>query len=230
LNRYGRPGSVGDKLHKAAEVLGAGTPDAMYHGIVSHWKEPVSIVYGSSELPTAFTESQRVGNISDFSNRMMLLDTLSYLPDDILVKVDRASMAVSLESRVPFLDHRIVEFAWQVPMAMKFRNGKGKWLLRQVLHRYLPKELIERPKMGFGVPIGAWLKGPLREWAESLLHERRLRDEAIFNAAPIRQKWAEHLLGSSNWQYYLWDVLMFQAWFEGHKDSCVHTNSSCDAA
>ncbi|MFP5264499.1 MAG: asparagine synthase (glutamine-hydrolyzing) [Blastocatellia bacterium] len=214
LNRYGRPGPVGDKLHKTAEMLEAATPDALYHRMMSHWKETTSLVTDSRELPTAFTTAQRLADIPDINHRMMFADTISYLPDDILVKVDRASMAMSLESRVPFLDHRVVEFAWRIPLSMKFRDGQGKWLLRQVLYRHVPRQLVERTKMGFGVPIDAWLRGPLREWAEALLHERRLVKEGFFNPGPIRRKWAEHLSGAHNWHYYLWDVLMFQAWLE----------------
>ncbi len=160
----------------------------------------------------------RVGDkahkLAEFEHQMMYLDSISYLPDDILVKVDRAAMGVSVETRVPFLNHRVVEFAWRLPLGLKIRNGQGKWILRQVLYKYVPKKLIERSKSGFGVPIDSWLRGPLREWAEELLSEDRLKREGGFNPVPIRKKWCEHLSGQRNWQYHLWDVLMFQAWRE----------------
>lgn len=209
--RYANPG---DKLHKLAEILAVRTPEEIYLGLVSHWKQPAEMVSGAHEPLTVLTDPAQWAGLSDFEQRMMYLDQMTYLPDDILAKVDRAAMGTSLETRVPFLDHRVVKFAWSLPLSMKIRHGQGKWLLRQVLYRHVPKELIERPKMGFGVPIDMWLRGPLKGWAEELLDEARLQREAYFDPRPIRMKWAEHLTGRRNWSYYLWDVLMFQAWNE----------------
>lgn len=205
---------TGNRIHKMAEVLSVPSADVLYHGLASLWSNPESIVLDSQELPTVMTDPSQHAALDDLTHRMMYFDAMTYLPDDILVKVDRASMSVSLETRVPFLDHRVVEYACRVPLSMKIRGEQGKWLLRQVLYRYVPRELIERPKMGFGVPIDSWLRGPLREWAEELLDERRLREQGYFDAAPIRQKWAQHLSGVSNWQYLLWAILMFQAWHD----------------
>lgn len=202
----------GDRLHKLAGVLQASGPEDMYHILTSHWLNPEKLVKNATEPLTIITDRSKWPTLPDFTQLMLYLDMVSYLPNDILVKLDRASMGVSLESRVPFLDHRLIEFAWKVPLSMKIRNNQGKWLLRQVLYKYVPKELVERPKMGFGLPIGDWLRGPLRDWAESLLEEKRLGSEGFFNPQPIRQKWREHLSGRYNWQYHLWDVLMFQSW------------------
>lgn len=207
-----RQRNPGDKLYKLAEILGAARPEEFYRGLVSHWRHPSALVVDGREPATMLTLPGEWPKLDDFTERMMYLDSLSYLPDDILVKVDRAAMGVSLETRVPLLDQAIIEFAWRLPLAMKVRNGTGKWLLRQVLYRHVPAKLIERPKMGFGVPIDSWLRGPMRDWAESLLDEHRLRSEGWFDPAPIRAAWADHLSGRRNLQYLLWDVLMFQAW------------------
>ena len=209
--RYANPG---DKLHKAAEILAVRSPEEIYLGLVSHWKNPAQLVPGSHEPPTLLTDPTHQANLPDFEHRMMYLDMVTYLPDDILTKVDRAAMSVSLETRVPLLDHRVVEFAWTLPLDMKIRHGEGKWLLRQVLYRHVPQAMMERPKMGFGVPIDVWLRGPLKAWAAALIEPGRLTREGFFDPAPIQRKWAEHQSGSRNWSYYLWDVLMFQQWRE----------------
>lgn len=218
IHRSARVPNVGDKLHKGAGVLASQSADALFLGLVSHWHDPASVVIGGHEPSTFLTGNVPALDGLDDVQRMMALDMLTYLPDDILSKVDRAAMGVSLETRVPFLDHRVVEFAWNLPQSMKLREGQTKWALRQVLYRYIPQALIERPKMGFGMPIDHWLRGPLRDWAESLLSESRLRSEGFFDAEPIRRKWAEHLSGKRNWQHHLWNVLMFQVWLE-HQSS-----------
>jgi asparagine synthase (glutamine-hydrolysing) len=210
----GRFAALGDKLHKGAKVLASGAVDELYMSLVSHLRSPSDWVIGGQEPATHLTGLRPNLDGLGAVESMMALDMVSYLPDDILVKVDRAGMAVSLEGRVPFLDHRIVEFAWSLPLNYKLRDGQTKWPLRQVLYRHVPRTLIDRPKMGFGVPLQDWLRGPLREWAESLLDEARLKREGYFNSAPIRQKWAEHLAGEHDWAPQLWNVLMFQAWLE----------------
>ncbi|EOW9110333.1 asparagine synthase (glutamine-hydrolyzing) [Vibrio cholerae] len=206
--------NLGDKLHKAAAVLTSRDITELYLGLVSHWQNPDEVVLGSKEPTTVLTDPGRKANFSDPVLQMMAQDTLSYLPDDILVKVDRAAMAVSLETRVPFLDHKVLEHAWRLPKALKINEGQSKWCLRQILYRYVPKSLIERPKMGFAVPLDAWLRGPLHAWAENLLDEKRLLEEGFFNVGLIRKMWQEHLSGKRNWQYQLWDILMFQSWYQ----------------
>jgi asparagine synthase (glutamine-hydrolysing) len=204
--------NAGDRIHKGADVMGSRSVAELYYKLVSHWNDPTSVVIGGREPPTALTlESGLLSGLNSVE-RMMALDAITYLPDDILVKVDRAAMGVSLETRVPLLDHRIIEFAWTLPIDLKVRDGKGKWVLRQVLERHLPAELFERKKMGFGIPIDSWLRGPLREWAEDLLSESRLRQDGLFETGQIRKKWEEHQSGRRNWQYHLWDLLMFQSW------------------
>jgi asparagine synthase (glutamine-hydrolysing) len=206
--------SVGDKLHKGAGVMASSSAAELYFGLLSSWTDSAAVVVGGIEPATLLSGSHAsLSGLSDVQ-RMMALDTLSYLPDDILAKVDRAAMGNSLESRVPFLDHRIVEFAWRLPMEYKLREGETKWALRQVLYRHVPRELVDRPKMGFGFPIDQWLRGPLRSWAEDLLGEQRLLREGYFHPEPIRKKWAEHLSGQRNWSSQLWGVLMFQAWLQ----------------
>ncbi|MBN3883581.1 MAG: asparagine synthase (glutamine-hydrolyzing) [Nostoc sp.] len=204
----------GDKLHWIAEILAVSDTKALYTSMISHWKEREALIVNSLKPLMNYSDRHQLTQLPDFIQQMMYHDTVNYLPDDILVKVDRASMGVSLESRIPFLDHRVVELAWRIPMSMKIRNGQGKWLLRQILYKYVPQNLIERPKMGFGMPIDSWLRVPLRDWAEALLDEHRLQQEGFLNPQPIRQKWAEHLSSERDWQNYLWDVLMFQAWLE----------------
>jgi asparagine synthase (glutamine-hydrolysing) len=214
LPRRWQLATPGDKAQKLADVLTLSSGQAYFLNLASQWQDPARVVLGAQEPPTLLTTPEAWPPTDNLASWMMAMDAQTYLPDDILVKVDRAAMANSLETRVPMLDHRVVELAWRLPLQQKIRHGQGKWLLRQVLYRHVPKELIERPKMGFGLPLDSWLRGPLRDWAETLLDESRLRHEGFFKPDAIRRKWTEHLSGRRNWQHQLWTVLMFQAWLE----------------
>ncbi len=204
-----------EKLEKLGQRLGtARDVDEFYLDLLTAWNDPESIVRGAKEPDTLLSRREEWPNLAGPEQRMMYLDAMTYLPDDILCKVDRAAMAVSLETRVPLLDHRVVELAWRLPLSMKIRGGDGKWALRQILYKHVPGKLIERPKQGFAIPLGDWLRGSLREWAESLLQYDRIAREGCFEAEPIRRAWAQHLSGKRNWEHALWPVLMFQCWLE----------------
>lgn len=206
---------LADKFLKLADRLdGAVDCDDFYLNLVSEWTHPEELVLAGTEPLTLLRCRDQWPAVPTFEDRMMYLDSMTYLADDILVKVDRAAMGVALETRVPFLDHRVVELAWRLPLRMKIEKGQGKQVLRKILYKYVPQELVERPKQGFAVPIGTWLRGPLRAWAEALLDPARLRREGFLNPAAVGLRWREHLSGARNWEHSLWSVLMFQAWHE----------------
>jgi asparagine synthase (glutamine-hydrolysing) len=213
LPRELRVADRADRLRKLAAVFGARSDDELYGQMVSFWPAGASPAASAAEPATVFAESPP--ELREFEARMMTLDLRTYLPDDVLVKVDRAAMAASLETRVPLLDHRIVEFALRLPLHQKMRGGQGKWVLRRLLDRYVPRALVDGPKKGFGIPIHAWLRGPLRGWAEDLLSEERLRRAGLIDPGPVRALWQQHLAGRSDWGYRLWPVLMFEAWRDG---------------
>jgi len=225
FDQSGRPGPLADKLEKLADVISAQGREELYRRLISNWQHPSALLVGSGEPPTALTDRAQWAALRDYIPWMMFADTVSYLPDDILVKLDRASMSVALESRVPLLDHHVVEFAWSLPLSMKLRNEQGKWITRQILRKFFPPEMMDRPKQGFAVPLDTWLCGPLRDWAEALLEERKLRGDGFFDAAPIRKKWEEHLSGRRNWKGLLWNILVFQGWLAQTKNESVRTEA-----
>ncbi len=227
-----RQRTPGYKLHQLARLLPALGPEDMYMKMASHW-QPSACAVREADSSLATTDPTWVNQTwkdqSEFSLQAMYLDTVTYLPNDILMKLDRATMAFGLESRIPYLDPRVVQFAWRLPLAMKVRAGCGKWILRQVLRRYVPPRLVERSKMGFGIPLDAWLRTSLRDWAEALLDPRRLQVEGFFDVTMIRNKWDAHLQGRGNWQYHLWDVLMFQSWLENQSARRLQVSSLATA-
>ncbi|MFV1966085.1 MAG: asparagine synthase (glutamine-hydrolyzing) [Pirellulaceae bacterium] len=211
-------GTICRKLRTLSELLDVPDARGLYTRFHTHWKDPLAVVIDGRLPATAFYRCGDWARRDDFLEEMMYVDSITYLPDDILVKVDRASMSVGLEARMPFLDHRLVEFAWTLPANLKVRDGRTKWIVRQILGRHVPRQLVEGPKSGFGVPIDRWLRGPLRDWAEDLLSEERLNSDGFFHAPPIRRLWQEHLNRSQDWHYYLWDILMFQAWWQSVRE------------
>lgn len=213
----GRAGRFGRRKALLLELLRAKTDLDFYRQFVSHWLTCDAITVSGQEARYLLNDHSPQIRFADFIDAAMWADSLTYLPDDILVKVDRAAMGVSLETRVPLLDHRVVEWAWRLPQSLKCKDGHAKWVLRELLYRYVPKAIVDRPKMGFGVPIAYWLRGPLREWAESLLDPVRMSREGLLNPRPVQIKWREHVAGKNDWAYHLWDVLMFQAWLRQTK-------------
>ncbi len=212
LPAHNNHSTFGNKLNKLARLMMIRDGTAFYRDFISHCSDPAQLVPGATEAATVFAASSACNTLPNYISQMQALDILTYLPDDILVKVDRASMAVGLEARVPLLDHRVVEFAWRLPPSLKMRDGQAKWVLRQVLEKYVPRELFDRPKMGFGIPIGQWLRGPLRDWAEEMLEPSRLKADDLLNVEAVRRLWKQHLAGTHDWQYQLWSFIMLQAW------------------
>ena len=215
VSQFRRP-NPGLKMHKLANALLASTPSDVYQSLISFWAHPEQAVLAEEDggSDTVMAGLERLDNERHLIDSLMYWDLATYLPDDNLVKVDRASMAVSLETRLPLLDRRVIELSWRLPFELKVEGGVGKQALRRVLRRYVPDELIDRPKMGFSVPIDEWLRGPLRDWAEDLLDHSRLVSEGVFNADVVRERWERHLSGKRNHGLGLWAVLMFQAWYE----------------
>lgn len=203
-----------DRFLYRAKLLGMNSAASLYQNANLHWPPDSDVMLNAKDVASTYWNQDAWCRTGNPIEQWMWLDSTTYLPDDILTKVDRASMAVSLEVRVPVIDHRVFELAWSLPFEWKVSSSAGKVILQDVLSRYVPREMFERPKMGFGVPIDQWLRGPLKDWAESLLDEWRLRDQSLLSPEPIRQKWLEHLSGATDWHYHLWDVLMLQAWLD----------------
>jgi asparagine synthase (glutamine-hydrolysing) len=206
--------SGGGRVEKFGELLRTRDNAEFYKIMLSYWKAPDALVKGAYEARAIMNDSSQLPDLDSFIHQMMYLDMRAYLPDDILVKVDRASMAVSLETRAPLLDYKVIEYAWRMPLTANLKNGEGKAALKTVLERYVPKALFDRPKQGFGIPHGEWIRGPLRDWAENLLAAERLKQEGYFEPRLVRKKWEEHVSGKKDWSYHLWGILMFQAWLE----------------
>lgn len=217
LSKHAREKAFSDRMKRTADILSSHNVQAVYQGMLSCWDRPNDLVLGAAKVNDIFSEKFSWPEHMEVKHKLMYLDSQTYLPDDILVKTDRAAMSNGLETRMPFLDPRLIDFAWRIPEPLKVRGGKSKWLLQQVLSRYLPQKMIDRPKMGFSVPIDSWLRGPLRDWAESLLDPSLMREQGMLNAELVHKRWNEHLSGKRHWHDALWTVLMFQAWLEAER-------------
>jgi len=210
-------GALGDQVHKLAGVLGFADRAGLYADLTQFWRDPEQIMPAHADTAVRADRHWAEGVLQDTVELMQLCDMQTYMIEDVLAKVDRASMAVSLESRVPLLDHRLLELSWRLKPDQKIRGGQGKWLLRQVLYRYVPAPLIDRPKQGFAIPLAEWLRGPLRPWAEDLLSPSALSDTGLFTSDIIGRRWAQHVTGARNWAPHLWNILMAQAWARAYR-------------